>query len=111
MNIINCFVVAHEAENEHMIARNKRNRRLRNIAAEAFNISDEKFVKLFRLTKPLVRTFIRDLSPYMKQRQRKSMLDVKIKVCSKILYIYTHTQYHMVLHVIIKVYIENINQQ
>lgn len=81
MNIINNFVVAQEAEHEHL---NIRRNRIRNVAAEAFNISDEKFIKLFRLTKPLVLILIRDLSPYMKQKQRKSMLNIKIKVCTKV---------------------------
>lgn len=79
MNIINNIVIAQEAEAEVAHAVIRRNR-IRHVAADAFNISDEKFVKLFRLTKPLVRNLIRDLTPYMKQRQRRSMLDNTIKV-------------------------------
>lgn len=76
-NIINNIVIAQEVEIAHAVMRRNR---VRHVAADAFNISDKKFVKLFRLTKPLVRNLIRDLAPYMKQKQRKSMLDTKIKV-------------------------------
>lgn len=51
MNMINGFVIAQEAEIEHAIVR--RNPRVRHVAADAFNISNKKFIKLFRLTKPL----------------------------------------------------------
>lgn len=84
MNIINNIVVAQEVEaaevafNAHVMRRN--HRRIRHVAADAFNLSDPKFLKLFRLTKPLVRNLIRDLTPYLKQKKRKSMLDSKIKV-------------------------------
>jgi len=77
MNIINNIVVAQEAEVAHVVVRRNR---IRHMAADAFNLSETQFVKLFRLTKPLVRDLIRDLAPYMKQKQRKSMLDIKIKV-------------------------------
>lgn len=81
MNIINNIIVQ---EAEVACAAVQRNRPARrHIAVDPFNMNDKKFVKLFRLTKRVARNLIRHLTPYMKQRQRKSMLDIKRKVSIK----------------------------
>ncbi|XP_067204232.1 putative nuclease HARBI1 [Linepithema humile] len=89
MNIINNILIAQEAEDAHVVMRRNR---IRHVVADAFDISDQQFIKLFRLTKPLVRDLIRDLTPYMKQRQRKSMLDIKRKVLTA-LHFFAHGSY------------------
>lgn len=49
---------------------------------DAFELSDNRFVKLFRLNKALVKSLIDSLYPFMKQPNRKSALDVNTKVCA-----------------------------
>ncbi|KAF2890356.1 hypothetical protein ILUMI_15818 [Ignelater luminosus] len=46
----------------------------------AFNLPDHRFVKMFRLTKPLVRELIETLQPFIVPPNRTSALDVETKV-------------------------------
>lgn len=47
---------------------------------DAFELSDSRFVKLFRLNKPLVQDLIDNLSPFIPEPNRSSALDVTTKV-------------------------------
>jgi hypothetical protein len=49
-------------------------------AADAFELSDRKFVKIFRLKKNMVETLIERLEDFMNPVKRSSDLDVDIKV-------------------------------
>lgn len=46
----------------------------------AFNLSDEKFVKLIRLTKDATRELVNSIIPFVAQPTRGSALDVTTKV-------------------------------
>lgn len=48
-----------------------------------FELGDEQFTKMFRLTKPLVRELIELLSPLLVQPSRRSALSVETKVSIK----------------------------
>lgn len=61
--------------NENLAPRNYNNH------FDAFELSDNRFVKLLRLSKELVQHLIDSLSPFMAQPNRKSALDVNTKVC------------------------------
>ena len=45
-----------------------------------FRMSDEKFIRLFRLTKPLTRVVVEMVSPFMVQPSRISALTITTKV-------------------------------
>lgn len=45
-----------------------------------FNLSDEKFIKLFRLTKPLCENLINIVRPFIHEPPRRSTLTVQTKV-------------------------------
>lgn len=67
-----------EAENSH--------RSMRTVVAEdAFELSNNKFIKLFRINKVMADDFIDKLTPFMKEPSRKSALDIPTKVFNNIL--------------------------
>lgn len=63
-----------EAENDYNIRREILPR------ADPFDLSDVKFVKLFRLTKPLCQNLIETVRPYIQEPNRLSALTVQTKV-------------------------------
>ncbi|XP_031335021.1 putative nuclease HARBI1 [Photinus pyralis] len=59
------------------------------IRKNPFLLSDQKFVKLFRLTKPLMRDVIETLTPHLQQPTRRSALSVETKVLATVRFLAT----------------------
>jgi hypothetical protein len=72
----NVIALAALEECEHLNTEHRE----RYIAADAFELSDRKFVKIFRLKKNMVETLIERLEDFMNPVKRSSDLDVDIKV-------------------------------
>lgn len=49
-----------------------------------FDLSDEKFIKLFRLTKPLCENLINIVRPFVHEPPRRSALTVQTKVMKEV---------------------------
>lgn len=47
---------------------------------DAFQLQDKQFVRMFRLTKELVREVIELVSPYMQEGTRESAINIETKV-------------------------------
>lgn len=60
--------------------RSLRRERVIRSRVDAFEIHDEHFRRLFRVSKELAKNLINDLKPYMKQPKRKSELSLQTKV-------------------------------
>lgn len=84
MDLINQAIVLNELENAEIAA--ERNPRRIFHERDPFELSNNKFIKIFRLSKNLVNEFIDDVEPFMQQPSRKSSLSIQRKV--KYIYIF-----------------------
>lgn len=72
------FIIINELEGAELAA--ARNPRVMYDERDPFDLSDSKFIKLFRLSKNLAYEFIEDISPFMIEKTRKSALSIQRKV-------------------------------
>lgn len=89
MDLINQAVVINELEAAEIAAE----RNPRRIFHDPFDLSNKKFMKIFRLSKNLVNEFIDDVQPFMQQPSRKSSLSIQRKVRIRNVYLYNFTHY------------------
>lgn len=93
MDFINQVIVLNELEAAEIAA--ERNPRHIFQKRDPFELSDDKFIKIFRLSKNLVNEFIDDIQPFMQQPSRKSALSIQRKVRIRNVYFY-----NFALHII-----------
>lgn len=78
MDLINQAVILNELEAVEIAA--ERNPRRIFPERDTFELSDNRFFNIFRLSKNLVHEFIDDVEPFMQQPSRKSSLSIQRKV-------------------------------
>lgn len=79
MELINQLIVLNELEAAEFNVE-RRPRRFFNESNPFIELSDKKFIKLFRLSKNAVNEFIDDVKPFMQPQTRKSSLSIQRKV-------------------------------
>lgn len=78
MELINQAIALNELEAAEIAA--ERNPRRIFDERDPFELNDNRFIKIFRLSKNVVNEFIDDVQPFMQEPSRKSALSIQRKV-------------------------------